>query len=287
MTGDGHGTRHQMDHMPISDMNLKFPVDAHVHFHRLDRVVPTLDAAARHFGKHTSPGTALTGALLLAQASHERVFEDLVDRQRLAQWDFSPAQHEPQTLLAGSADVRIAIVCGRQIRCDTGIEVLALGTLNRYPDGRSLADTIDRLLGDDVLTVLPWGFLKWLGPRSRQIRELLGNGDSGALCVGDNGGRMGVLGLPPSLRAARASGYRILPGTDPFPVGRDYRRTGAYGFHAPLQPDACAPWTELRHWLDAQADSPRSYGKPVGPLRFLVNQAWIQVHNRRLGGSAR
>ena len=101
-----------------------------------------------------------------------------------------------------------------------------------------------------------------------------------SLFFGDNGGRMSALGLPHLLHEAASKGYRLLPGSDPFPFGRDYTRVGAFGFLAGLELDTCAPWTSLQDWLQKQANQPSGYGHGLGPLKFAFNQAWIQVHNR-------
>ena len=52
-----------------------WPVDGHVHFHELDLVAPMLDAAAANFRAIGGDSPRLLGALLLAQARTEAVFE--------------------------------------------------------------------------------------------------------------------------------------------------------------------------------------------------------------------
>ena len=38
-------------------------------------------------------------------------------------------------------------------------------------------------------------------------------------------------------------------------------------------------------WLVGLRDSPLLYGRPSGPVRFLINQLGVQVYNRRVGSS--
>lgn len=263
------------------------PVDAHVHFHRLALVGPTLDAAAGNFAACTTDGTPLTGILLLAQSARERVFEQIADAAVVDGWRISTPPSEAQTAMAESGGRRIAVVCGRQIRCELGLEVLALGTTASWPDGQPLVATLERVRADGALAVVPWGLGKWTGEAGRVMRQTLQQGSPDTLFAGDNGGRLQGLGLPGLLREAAARGYRILPGTDPFPFGADYRRVGAFGFRAAIDPRSPAPWTALRDWLGREAGRPEPYGRGLNPLRFVFNQGWIQVVKRMQQGSAR
>jgi hypothetical protein len=79
----------------------------------------------------------------------------------------------------------------------------------------------------------------------------------------------------------------VLPGTDPFPFGGDYRRVGGFGFFAETPIDEQAPWASLRSWLDELQQSPTSFGHALGPVKFVVNQFGIQIYNRFFRSKAR
>jgi len=257
-----------------------WPVDAHVHFHRPARVAPTLEAALVNFSMLRGPADGLLGVLLLAQGAREHVFEMLQAARTAGGWSMAPVAGEPQTLIARRGAVSIAVVCGRQVRADDGLELLALGTEACFEDGRSFAEMLDAVQRSGALAVIPWGVGKWLGRRGRKVASALETASSREVFLGDNGGRFGWAGRPRALRAAEARGFRILPGTDPFPFGEDHRRVGGFGFvtHAPL--DEIAPWRKLRTWLCDRRGSPIGYGHACGPLRFVVNQVGIQAWNR-------
>jgi hypothetical protein len=189
--------------------------------------------------------------------------------------------------VASNGKARIAIVCGRQIRARGGLEVLALGTLKEFSDGRPVTDTVAAVRSSGALPVIPWGFGKWLGNRGRIVREALRSAGSDVLAVGDNGSRLAVLGTPTLIRESQLEGFRVLPGTDPFPFGRDYRRVGRFGFVAETTIDESAPWDALHAWLDGLKHSPHPFGKASGPMRFLINQVGIQVYNRVLRSTRR
>lgn len=255
------------------------PVDGHVHFHSLERVAPTLDAAAANFRTFGGRETGCVGVLLLTQAQGEKVFEALHERADCGNWRIRPNAEEQESLLAERGDLSVVVVCGRQVRCEAGLEVAALGTTREFPDGLALADTVRDVQASGALACLPWGFGKWLGARGEVVRRALADNRPAALAVCDNGSRLHLLGRPGLIREAGRRGHLVLPGTDPFPFSDDHRRVGSFGFLA-AELRTGAPWRELQAWLRAREHSPPAYGNALGPVRFLVNNVGIQVRNR-------
>ena len=261
---------------------MRVPVDGHVHFHDLKRVAATLDAAATNFAALSPNGRAIRGVLLLTQAAGEHVFERLDAGAARGGWRFEPVAAEPETVLAVKNGIAIAIVCGRQVKSRNGLEVLALGTCREFADGREIEQTIADVRGSGAMAVIPWGFGKWLGARGTRVRSVLDANGERALAVGDNGGRLAIWGVPTLVRESERRGFRVVPGTDPFPFGGDYRRVGAFGFMAEVDIDPAAPWGSLRDWLESSPSSLECFGAACGPVRFLVNQVGMQFYNRFL-----
>lgn len=251
-----------------------------MHFHDAMRVAPTLDAAAVNFKAAGRRADGLLGVLLLTQADTERVFETLQESPRARDWQVGPASAETETLIARRGTEYVAIVCGRQLRTGEGLEVLALGTREEFPDGLPLADAIASVQNAGAVAVLPWGFGKWLGARGRKIEHAFSCGAPERLFAGDNGGRVGSLPMPRLIRKAAARGFRVLPGSDPFPFAGDQRRVGGFGFMAGTELPLSAPWRALRTWLLGSAGSPLAYGRGCNPLRFAFNQVGIQLYRR-------
>ena len=256
-----------------------WPVDGHVHFHLPELVGPTLDAAAANFRVAGARSEGWLGGILLTQTSDEHVFEFLQTSPTIAGWTLTPAQ-EPETLIARQGRSSLAVICGRQVRAANGLEVLALGTREVFPDGLPFEEAVEAVRRSGALTVIPWGFGKWLGERGRLVERTLESIGAQALFVGDNGNRLGLLGLPAMIRESEQRGFRVIPGTDPFPFARNHRRVGSLGFLAELNPAESAPWRELRAWLFERPVSPQSYGRASGPISFVFNQVGIQVYFR-------
>ena len=267
--------------VPVCE-RLRVAVDAHVHFHQRRFVAPTLDAAARNFSRVANQTGRLLGALLLAESARERVFEHISGWNTCGGWHLRPVAGELETIIASSGRGKIVIVSGRQVRCALGLEALALGTTRDYPDGRELRETLDLIRADGALGVVPWGFGKWMGRAGEVIRELFSTSSPDSVYAGDNGGRLQLWRMPRPLQAAARAGFKVLPGTDPFPFAADYRRVGAFGFLAGTDVSRSAPWRSLKQWLEGPGSAPEPYGQALNPVQFLLNQGWMQVHNRVL-----
>ena len=255
-------------------------VDAHVHFHD-DRLIPaTLDAAAVNFSSIESPARPSLGMLLLAESSAEQSFDLLTNSDRVGAWQLQSLPGERESIIATKGASRIAIICGQQVRCVHGIEILALGSRRRYPERCQPDDVVNQAIADGAVPVVPWGFGKWMGRSGVIVKALFDNRRKRSLFVGDNGGRLAMVGRPPLLKRLQRDGARVLPGSDPFPFGGDYRRVGGFGFLADAPISVDQPWAMLRTWLLTGSTEPIPYGRAVGPVRFLRNQTGIQIHNR-------
>jgi hypothetical protein len=270
----------QLTAEPMPQNSFDWPVDGHVHFHTLERVAPTLDAAVTNFRAMSRSCDGPLGALLLTQTMNERVFEALLASAEVPGWSFVPVQDEPQTLIARRGQATVVVVCGRQVRTVDGLEVLALGTRDEFPDGLTLAEAVAAVQQSGALTVLPWAFGKWLGNRGRRVAAMLETSGVGAIYLGDNGGRARLLGVPALIRTSEKKGFHVLSGSDPLPIAGEYRRVGGFGFRAGVSVPETAPWRSLRAWLLAQRASPEPYGRACGPVRFVFNQVALRLGGR-------
>ena len=153
-------------------------IDGHVHLHPGQDLRVLLDAAAANLARGCREGgiAADAGCLLLAESRGVDGFGRLADWRDpagAAGWTITPTD-EPISLVARRAGmVPLVVVAGRQIVTAERIEVLALGRREEYPDGKTLAATLDDLESGALLTVLPWGWGKWWFGRGRAIAALL------------------------------------------------------------------------------------------------------------------
>ena len=211
-------------------------IDAHAHLHSCFRLEAFLDGAAARF-RGAVEESGLTGdspgCLLLADiAGHDsfsRWGDGGIDRA-CRTWTSEATGEETSVLARRDDGARIFLVAGRQVKTREKLEVLQLGVREDPPGGETAEVVVRQGLDVGALVVLPWGFGKWWGARGRMIRRLLRENDPARLFLGDTSNRLAGSGEPALFREGRRLGYRVLPGTDPFPFQRQERRAGGYGF---------------------------------------------------------
>jgi SAM-dependent methyltransferase len=264
-------------------------VDAHVHLHERSGLERCLDAAAANFSRATDGLRAkreVLGCLMLAEIGGTDRFAALADGQRSAgAWQIRPTE-EPVSLVATRPGaLPVLVIAGRQLVSAERVEILALGTRARIPDGQPLAKTIDAIRAAGALAVLPWGFGKWWGERGRLVDAYLANAPRGKVFLGDNGGRPAGLPAPRQFACAASRGVLVLPGSDPLPRAGEIERIGRYGFVLHLSLDLDRPAVALKAHLEALERQPATFGRLQGPAGFLASQLSLRLHGRP-GGPA-
>lgn len=261
--------------------------DAHVHVHPhadpgalLDAAWSSFEALADDVGAHE-----LRAALLLAEMRDARWFAQTRTRgQRVAgRWRIAPDPADECTLRAVRDRAQIALIAGRQIVTREGVEVLALATVAEYPDGESLAATLEAIRATPgAVAVLPWGAGKWLGARGRLVRDALRESRLPVLCIGDNAGRPFFWHDRDVLGDEARRHVRVLPGSDPLPLPHEEQRVGSFGFWIEHECEWRRPAAELRALL---ATTPpqcvHAYGRTERLWRFVRNQVALRLATGR------
>jgi hypothetical protein len=266
--------------MPESS-ETRLRADTHVHFHRCFEEGPFLDAAAESLLGNATPANLITAALCLTESYGDDWFGRLarLDDGELIEgthWRRLRTDEDNSVVVANEQGRRLAIIAGRQIVCREKLEVLALGYAEHPEDGRPIRDVLCEVEQAGALPVLPWGFGKWTGERGEIVRQLLDDPPC-EFTVGDNGGRLAMLGEPDLFDVARNAGFSILPGTDPFPFRWDCKRVGSFGMEWPggLEPDA--PFRSLKSLISKPEISGERFGRLESLPAFIRNQVAIQL----------
>jgi len=255
-------------------------VDGHVHFHPCFEVRPFLEAAVSNFaaGRAEVGRAEAVGCLMFTESSWRHDFsafsEGLVSRAA-PEWTVSHTGEDCSLLARRDDGELLVLVAGRQLVTSERLEVLALGTLNEYPDGRSAKEAAAAVAASEALAVVPWGFGKWTGRRARIVRDVLTSPAADSLFVGDNGGRPGATPTPPLFSLARSRGIPILPGSDPLPLPAEVRKPGRFGFVLDGSADLRAPTAAIKRALETRVQ-PSRYGRLERP----ITAAWRQISLR-------
>lgn len=204
-------------------------VDTHVHFH------PCHDLGAGLTGALRSMDSAAGGAphanlLCLAEKSGAHAFRDVrsgglvVPGFRVERG----AEEESVRIEMTAANSGLWLVAGRQITTAERLEVLALGRDADVPDGLPAPETVSLVSAAGAAPVLCWAVGKWTFGRAGIVRNLIESADPSALLIGDSSMRPSGFPEPELMRRARARGFSVLAGSDPFPLPGEERFMGSY-----------------------------------------------------------
>lgn len=252
-------------------------VDSHVHLHPCFELDRLLDAARANFARAgAGEGFGPVGCLALTETARDHAYEALVagePRWRPRRWTVRATADEAATVCRAGDGTEILLLAGSQIVVAEKLEVLALATSKRYPDGRPLRATLEALAADGVPAVIPWGFGKWWFRRGKLLAELIRSSDPKSFFIGDNGGRPVATPRPALFEVAERRGFRLLPGTDLFPYASQQRKAGTFGFVLESWSADERPATQFRARLAQLEQSPPAFGVRVNLIEF----AWLQV----------
>jgi len=250
--------------------------DAHVHLFATAELPAVAAAARRHFRAQAARGQ-LAGRLNFCLFLAEMAGQDCFTRLRelaLAGEDLCGLAlrtgAEAHTLCLGAEEAPLFLFAGRQIVSAEGLEILALGLTEQYPERQPAETVLAELLRKPVVVVLPWGVGKWLGRRGRLLGTLVARFGSQGLFLGDNGNRPCCWPLP-GLFAALGQA-RNLPGTDPLALPGQTERVGSFGFQAQAELDAHRPFQSFREQILGGSLLPMPYGRPQRILPFFQSQ---------------
>jgi hypothetical protein len=265
-------------------------VDAHVHIYDCYDIDALFDSAVRNFqrvaAKRGLANTPLDGMLLLTETVHDHVFDALAAGERKPKRWSVERTGEPSVLrLSCAGQLPLWLVAGRQIATSEDLEVLALGTTRRFPDGEPIEVSLAASEESAELTALPWGFGKWWGARGSIVRRIMTAQRERPLYAGDNGGRLNLSTRPELLNFGERSGVKVLPGTDPLPFPGQESRVGTFGMVIHDWNPGDRPLQHLSEKLALLKDSPQQFGKLTGITAFVKLQIAMQLRKRRRRGA--
>jgi hypothetical protein len=277
---------------PVDDARARVLfVDTHVHIYPVFDLDALLDSAVENFARaaHTL-GLAASpreGMLLLTETVNDHAFEALASGElRPRRWQVA-ATAEPAVLrLTHEKQAPLWLVAGRQIATREDLEVLALGTTARFPDGEPLESSVAAADQSAALTALPWGFGKWWGARGAMIERVMRTPRARPLYLGDNGGRLALSTRPQLLRSGESFGLKVLPGTDPLPFAGQESRVGTFGMLLQEWDPGARPLAQFARRLGELPRSPAQFGRLTGVVPFVRLQIAMQLRKRARRGVA-
>jgi hypothetical protein len=266
-------------------------VDTHVHIYDCYDLDALFDAAARNFaqaaGRLGVSAAPRQGMLLLTETVNDHYFDALAaEERRPSRWRVQRTSEPAVLKLSCAGQCDLWLVAGRQIATREDLEVLALGTTERFPDGRPISESLAAVDQSAAMTALPWGFGKWWGHRGTIIGQLMAAARNRPLYSGDNGGRLAWSTQPQLLKLGEQRGHKVLPGTDPLPFPGQEMRVATYGILIRNWDPATPPLTQLTARLAMPTEKPVQFGGLTGLVPFVRLQIAMQLRKRARRGVA-
>ncbi len=266
-------------------------VDSHVHIYTCFDLELFFNSAQKNFQEVSKRSGSASGnihfALLLTEDSSSNWFNDISEKIKekggkslsSGSWNINLAG-EDSLYVKGNTEpsLLIQVIAGRQIVTAEKIEVLALLRNCSIPNALPLEDTIEKVIENDAIPVIPWGAGKWLGNRGKIITDYFLTLRSKPVFLGDNGGRPKFWPSPQLFEVTRKRGDYILPGSDPLPLKQEVNRVGSVGFffdNQDSEPEDLAEY--LREYLRSGNHSLQYFGDLQKNSTFFKNQLLLRL----------
>jgi hypothetical protein len=262
--------------------------DAHVHIYDCFDLVRYLDAAYSNFRSQADRlghADKFTPILLLAETEKDHWFDRLRGfaggnrihgHTPIKKWEFHHTGESVSISACSGSSFSLFIIAGSQVETEEGLEVLALGTAERFRSGQPLIDLTKEVKKHNGIPVIPWGFGKWWGRRGKVLDDFLKTQRDKLIYLGDNSGRPSFFPFPYSFKVAKRNGIKILPGSDPLPFSTEFDRAGSFGFLLEGNISETHPAESLKQILLESNEELQPYGNLENPFRFFRNQLKMQ-----------
>ncbi len=263
-------------------MNKLILVDTHTHYYPFCSFTKYFDYAYLNMqtaAKENNSAQSFSAILCLLETATSHNYQDLLDiansTTKMGEWQLESLDDNKLLKLSQSDEKELYILPGQQIITSENLELLIIGNTEKIPHKKSVNTYLEKYSKAHLL-ILPWGVGKWLGKRGRIVSQLIQHKNY-AFTLGDNSARPSLWRYVPQFTQARKKGIRILAGSDPLPIHKQYKKVAIYGsaMTGSLQQQGLAD--QLREIiLNAETDI-KNYGHRDGLLRFVFNQLLLRI----------
>jgi hypothetical protein len=276
--------------LPLRNQSTWNFIDAHVHIYESFNLVKFFSGAFDNIRKAAAllnSDITTKGVLYLAETKGSNWFDFLkqkamskaVDNEVLSVFEFATTLEPHSIEVRYPNHANIFIIASQQIVTAERLEVLALGTNTKVPDGLPVSEVLEKVQSLGALIVLPWGVGKWFGNRGKLINRIVGSQSSEnyPIFLGDIAGRPRLWSLPSVFELAKSYGCKTLSGTDPLPLAAEATRAGAYGTFFKGEISSEKPAESLNEILKNSAITLQKYGQSENTYRFIRNQLSLRL----------
>ena len=166
---------------------------------------------------------------------------------------------------------------GRQIVTKENLEVLLIASGQEIEDGLPIGEVLSRILENNDMAVMAWGFGKWFFSRGKVVTVALRTFDSPGFFIGDNSGRPSFWPEPVQFKEAKKRGIPIINGSDPLPFSDEIKKVGTYGFAVEGEFNKDQPAASLWKILLSPETTINLFGRRDNVPSFFKRQAKIYL----------
>ncbi len=263
-------------------MNKLTLVDTHTHFYPFcsfeeffDYAYLNMQNAARD-NYNAQPFSAIL-CLLETETSHN--YQDLLDiatsTKKIGDWQLESLDQNTLFRVSQNNGKELYLLPGQQIITSENLELLIIGNTDKITYRKPIHSYLEKY-GDTHLLIIPWGVGKWLGKRGRIVSQLIQNSDY-KFALGDNSGRASLWKYVPQFNQARKKNIKILAGSDPLPIHKQYKKVATYGsaLMEQLQPLGLA--AQLRTEILNPTTNIKNYGRRDSLFRSISSQLLLRL----------
>jgi len=279
---DEHNAMKKYGTLP-EDADTCMQVDAHVHFYPCFNIDAFFNAARTNFGAGVCDLRLCESGLsylLFTETPNTDYFEYFsngIREHEVKHWHFIRTCEECSIIARHDDGYRLIIVAGRQIPTEEGLEILAIGTNDRFPVRMAIFQTFEAVKKNGAIPIVPYGFGKWWLRRGTLVKALIEAAEPGELFLGDNSGRTQIGRTPRLFGYALSRGIPTLPGSDPLPFPEQVGKVGGYGFVLSGMIDDSFPAKSLVRAIRNLTDQPVCFGRRESLAKFARYQTAMQL----------
>jgi hypothetical protein len=267
-----------------TNQNTRLMVDGHVHIYDCYNLETFFNNALENLdmyhGRLDPRGGPHEKILLLTEGKKNDFFSRFKQEGGLtgsADYRFLETKEDMSLLLARGNDPLCFLLKGRQIVTKENLEILLVASDREIEDGLPIDTVIQRIMDNNDMAILAWGFGKWFFYRGKIIQQVIQTYCRPGLFVGDNSGRPVFWSTPPQFKQARALNIPILNGSDPLPFNGEEQKPGSYGFSVTGAFDHDEPAGSLWKILLSPETVFEPFGRRDSAAAFVKRQIKIRL----------
>ena len=263
-------------------MNKLILVDTHTHYYPFCSFTKYFDYAYLNMqtaARENNNAQTFSAILCLLETETSHNYQDLLDiansTKKMGEWQLESLDNNKLLRLSQSDEKELYILPGQQIITSENLELLIIGSTEKISHKNPINTYLEKY-SETHLLILPWGVGKWLGKRGRIVSRLIQRNNH-TFTLGDNSARPSLWQYVPQFIQARKKGIKILAGSDPLPIHKQYKKVAIYGstMTGSLQQQGLAD--QLRETILNSKTNIKSYGHRDGLLRFIFSQLLLRL----------